>query len=139
MAVVLGVGTQNYTCTSPTQAPTGNGAVATLYDITKSVGLTPDAVHASSAIAMALLTAKHTGSIPPGLGYPKIGEHHFEARYGKGAVAVFNIWVAGKYRKFVGGRLEGIPAPPNSFPGTVDWLKLGRTVGSEKESRGIKV
>lgn len=139
MAVVLGAGTQNYTCTSPTQAPTANGAVATLYDITKLVGLAPDAAHASSEIVMALFTAKYTGNIPPGLGYPKIGEHHFEPRHGKGAVAVFNILVAGKNRKFVGGRLEGIAAPPNAFPGSVDWLKLGRTAGLEKESRGIKV
>ncbi|RPB25001.1 hypothetical protein L211DRAFT_836859 [Terfezia boudieri ATCC MYA-4762] len=138
VAVVLGVGTQNYTCTSPTQVPTGNGAMATLYDITKSVGLTPDAAHAFSAIVMALSTAQNTQNIPLGLGYPKIGEHHFEPRSGKGAVAVFNLWVKGKQLKFVGGKLEGIPPPPDSFPGSVDWLKLGRTAGIEKESRGIK-
>ncbi|KAF8455202.1 hypothetical protein BGX38DRAFT_1169691 [Terfezia claveryi] len=138
VAVVLGVGTQNYTCTSPTQAPTSNVAIATLYDITKLVGLAPGAAHASSAIVMALSTAQNTQNIPPGLGYPEIGEHHFEPRYGKGAVAVFNVWVKGKQRKFVGGKLEGILPAPNSFPGSVDWLKLGRTAGSEKESRGIK-
>lgn len=140
VAVVLGVGTQNYTCTSPyaSQVPTTNGAIATLYDITESAGLTPEAAHASSAIAMTLSTIQNIGNIPLGLGYPKIGEHYFELNGGV-AVAIFNVRVGGKDLKFVGGRLEGIAPPANSFPGTVDWLKLGRKVGSEKESRGIKV
>lgn len=138
MAVVLGVGTQNYTCTSPTQKPTPNGAIAILYDITKLAGLTPDAAHAVSTIVMALSTVQNVGSIPPGLGYPKIGEHHFESN-GGAAAAVFNLRVQGKNLKFVGGRLDGIAPPANSFPGTVDWLKLGRQVGNEGESHGIKV
>ncbi|KAF8423301.1 hypothetical protein EV426DRAFT_603009 [Tirmania nivea] len=137
VAVVLGIGTQNYTCSSPTQGPTANGAIATLYDITESAGLTPDAAHALSAVVMTLSTTQNIGNIPDGLGYPKIGEHHFEL-HGGVAVAVFNIRVRGKDLKFVGGKLEGIAPPANSVPGTVDWLKLGRTAGSEKKSRGIK-
>lgn len=139
VAVVLGVGTQNYTCSSPTATPTPNGALATLYDISCLVGAYPKAAHSLGTVVMR--AGLHTlqdvakGNVPLGLGYPKVGEHHFAP---DAMTAVFNVQLGKRCLKFVGGRVEGIAAPGNALEGTIDWLKLGRKPGSERESRGVK-
>lgn len=138
MLVVLGVGTQNYTCSSPNSKPVPNGAVATLYDITCVMAAYPTAAHYSSAVAMRMgfNSLQDTRKVPQGLGYPIVGKHYFTP---DAKTAVFEAQSGGRYLKFTGGRLEGIPAPANAIEGTVDWLRLGRKQGYEKKSNEMKV
>ena len=133
VAVVLGIGTQNYTCSSPHATPTPNGAIATLYDISCPVATVPRAAHYLSALAME--PGVHSGyPVASSMGYQKIGTHYFVP---DGAVFEFNS--NRKPFKFVGGRLENILAPSSSVKGSVDWLKLGITKGLESQSRNVKV
>ena len=68
------------------------------------------------------------------MGYKNIGTHYFAQ-----SSAIFKFSLNNQAFKFVGGRLENIPAPYDSVTGSVDWLKLGRTTGLESQSRGVKV
>ena len=135
VAVALGIGTQNYTCSSESATPTPNGALATLYDISCTVATVPSAAHCLGALA--LKADVHSGDppIPPGMGYKEIGTHYFlpDAK-----TAIFKFDLNNKSFEFAGGRLENIPAPYDAVTGTVDWLKLGRTPGLD-ESQGYNV
>ena len=135
VAVALGVGTQNYTCSSSTAAPTPNGAFAILYDISCTVATVPSAAHYLSALA---LKADVFTDYPirSSMGYTTIGIHYFEPSTKS---AVFEFDLNNKSYKFIGRRLENIPAPNQAAEGSVDWLKLGRTPGFERQSHNVKV
>jgi len=137
VAVVLGVGSQNYTCSSkfPSAAPTPNGALATLYDISCTVAKDPAAASYLSALEIAT-GAYSSFSIPKSLGYAQVGSHFF-APDAKTPVFEIGAEDKDKHLKFVGTRLENIAAPAGSVPNSVDWLKLGRSPAHEYESKGV--
>ncbi len=127
--VVLGKGTQNYTCASAGSAPVSAGAVAALYDISCQVTdpksrsnlvekVIPDILNDFSKPVQELLPSKSSA--------PGIGDHFF--RDGTTAMFVLNdgYFIAS-------GRLAGVPAPAsaagNENGAAVDWLKLARKTG----------
>ena len=142
LTIVLGVGTQNYTCDSEGATPTPNGAVATLYDISCAMTVNYKAAHHLTTLAMRAnvhgLTTANYGKVPLGLGYPEAGKHYF-IPLGDASAAVFEIKRGEEYFRFAGKKLEGIAAPSSALEGSVDWLKLGRVPGKENMSWGIKV
>ncbi|KAF8453738.1 hypothetical protein BDZ91DRAFT_46916 [Kalaharituber pfeilii] len=137
--VVLGVGTQNYTCASPTAVPAPIGAMATLFDISQLVITNPTVLH--NIPAMVMWAGLHDiqnaaqGNVPLGLGYPQVGTHIFTP---DAKTPYFELKFRSNTLKLVGQKLEGFPAPSSAYPGSVNWLKLGRATDKEKESIGIK-
>ena len=126
IAVVLGIGTQNYTCSSPSATPTPNGALAVLYDISCPVVTSPRAAHHLSALAL------KTGAPTPSI--KRIGNHYFTPD-----AAVFEFSLNRKSFKFVGTRRENITAPHDAVKGSVDWLILETVTGLESQSWDPKV
>ncbi|TKA60937.1 hypothetical protein B0A49_09605 [Cryomyces minteri] len=70
--VALGLGTQNYTCASPSASspPMPAGALATLYDATARLSLPSGAVQIPKLPATSLKSSN-------GLGLPQLGQHYF--------------------------------------------------------------
>ena len=137
VAVALGVGTQNYTCSSSTAAPTPNGALATLYDISCPISTVSSAAHFLTELAFKA-NVFNDYPIPSGLGYEMIGNHYFTSD-AKSAVFEFTPNNSNNKFKFVGGKVENITAPSYAVDGSVDWLILGRTAGLEYLSHDVKV
>lgn len=147
--MVLGLGTQNYTCqTGPDDdgdgdaahhTPDAVGALAQLFDISCLVSHEPQRL--TSTVQSALNDAKDpsdaTERVRDELNDPlyPVGVHYFNAD-GK---PFFDLRINGGSDYAVVQTLESVPPAP--FPGannnTVDWLKLGHKDGAE--GSGIQV
>lgn len=125
--VLIGHGTQNYTCADSTaySKPVANGAEAELFDVSCFASFVPGIVD-----WFPFLFLHNPKAIPYEL-LPRAGTHYF---YPDAATPVFDVSGENTRTKkglFVGKKLENIPAPgdantgvsPNAF-GAVDWLKL---------------
>ncbi|KAI5808000.1 hypothetical protein DFH27DRAFT_291544 [Peziza echinospora] len=125
--VVLGRGTQNYTCADSTEnsKPVANGALATIYDASCFAVNAPAFLHILPQILL------HTPNAIPYDVFPKIGTHFFHPDASTPVFDVVNPIVSTKSGLFVGKKAENIPAPtdanagiaPDAY-GAVDWLKL---------------
>lgn len=126
--VVLGRGTQNYTCANSTGAPVAAGAVATLYDVsclTKTPpslldlanNLIPSLFAQAQAVVASIIGSKQS------IAQPEVGSHYFQD--GTTPVFVLNDGAFIKAQKVVGS-----PAPAgatgNQYGAPVDWLKLAK-------------
>jgi len=125
--VALGVGTQNYTCATPSSAavaPASFGAKATLYNA--GAFLSTDKFMIQPLPAMALGVYTMSGghmALASILGLPVLGEHHFN-----GAMQpTFDLSAVSA--QLVGKKTGDVPAPVDACKGTenagaVDWLYL---------------
>lgn len=137
--VVLGRGTQNYTCIDSleTTIPTGGGAVAALYDASCLAATFPALLHElpNALVALSSGTARQRITRDAAL----VGHHFFAPNF---ATPVFDFRTKpGQTGIFTGARDAGIPAaagaarggPPDQQFGAVDWLRLktlpGQSVG----------
>jgi hypothetical protein len=124
--IVLGVGTQNYTCASTPNSAGGNpvsvGAKAALYNAGPFLQNHEDMVESLPGLALSYKSM--TGrDVSPSLGLSSIGQHFFNAA----GQPTFEL-TAVKAR-LVAKRLNGVAAPPDACPGpdgagAVDWLQL---------------
>ncbi|KAH7412333.1 hypothetical protein DE146DRAFT_275877 [Phaeosphaeria sp. MPI-PUGE-AT-0046c] len=140
--VVLGIGTQNYTCTSgnPEAAPGTTGALAALYDIGTKLNSDPLAkwkISSLSPLALAL------SSFPSALdwnlksqGYNnRVGTHMFKSVNGANTPTfAFDQLAMSPYPIAQVGKLNDTAAPASACPGlsgegTVRWLLLKDTKG----------
>jgi hypothetical protein len=138
--VVLGIGTQNYTCASSDALaiPAGNGAIATLYDIGTSLSKDPLAqwkIPTISGLALALTPyPKQLDGYLKIQGYQKImGEHFFNAV--KTPVFSFSKVTPLPFPEAQVKRNASVDAPANACPGlkkegAVQWLYLDDAGGS---------
>ncbi|KAF8429559.1 hypothetical protein EV426DRAFT_581817 [Tirmania nivea] len=128
--VVVGHGTQNYTCADSTanSKPVANGAHAELYDASCFVSITPGILN-----RLPYLFLQKPRAIPVDK-LPKVGVHYF---YPDATTPVFDVngkTAAAKKGRFVGKKLENVSAPSDAYAGVapdafgaVDWLKLVST------------
>ncbi|KAF2748929.1 hypothetical protein M011DRAFT_399541 [Sporormia fimetaria CBS 119925] len=114
LLVALGLGTQNYTCTSATTPPTQIGAVATLYDASCTL--------ASSGSENAQNSIYETTD--------PIGTHYFT----DSTTPVFDIQALGG--NTVVKRADSMTAP-GAQGKNVPWLLLARTEASESKARKV--
>lgn len=98
--VILGIGTQNYSCVD--SAPVSQGAVASLFDIT------------------ALQYAQHCVDAQRHPSVVQIGHHFFTSD----RVPTFEIGKVERPFLFSGTKASSVPAPPTSLIPSVDWLYL---------------
>lgn len=138
--VVLGRGTQNYTCSCSEESakPVAKGALATLFDASCLAGQHPGLLHelpaALSSVPVDTLTflAVLTGQVAsPESGELIIGKHFFNSD----GVPFFDLSLGGSKDWMNAESAANVPAPSKSN-GRLDvpWLKLVATDGS-----GIKV
>lgn len=134
--VVLGYGTQNYTCTttpnSATATPATAGAVANLYDASTILSMGPESAQTlmeQSLTALTLSIGTTFGITPdkfPGpLSMKQVGHHYFAA----GSVPTFEVHGEKPSAQIQCKKNGDVPAPSNSFAGmngegAVDWLQL---------------
>lgn len=127
-SVVVGRGTQNYTCDAgnSTAAPVAAGAVATLFDASCVAALYPDLLERIPGMALRfnLSDPEQLGASP----LPIVGEHHFTAE----KVPYFNI---GNGVEVFGKKDDDAPAPSTAAIGqkgepAVAWLKLAAVEGT---------
>ncbi|KAF1983253.1 hypothetical protein K402DRAFT_338646 [Aulographum hederae CBS 113979] len=128
--VLLGVGTQNYTCASSTSTtiPVANGALADLFDFSPFLaGPTPLVTSNMQTVPPLALSLSHTyPQMFDNLRLKKIGRHFFAA----GGVPTFDLTgVSPRGTKISGKKIAGTPAPAGACSGTegegaVDWLYL---------------
>lgn len=138
--VVLGIGTQNYTCASSDASaiPAGNGAIATLYDIGTSLNKDPLAqwkIPTISGLSLALSPyPKQLDGYLKILGYQKVlGEHFFNAA--KTPTFSFTKVTPLPYPEAQVKRNATADAPAYACPGlknegAVPWLYLDDAGGS---------
>ncbi|KAH8712077.1 hypothetical protein GQ44DRAFT_625756 [Phaeosphaeriaceae sp. PMI808] len=140
--VVLGIGTQNYTCTTgnPSAVPGTTGAVATLYDIGSKLNDDPMAkwkIPSISPLALSLSTQPLQLEMNlKSQGYENVAGHHFFSTV-NGAntpVFAFDQLTLSPYPMAQVGKLNDTAAPASSCPGlskegTVRWLYLRDTKG----------
>ncbi|KAK2765516.1 hypothetical protein FQN54_008370 [Arachnomyces sp. PD_36] len=130
--VVIGRGTQNYTCAAANDAsavPESAGAVATLYDVSCLAANSPDLLHQiseqaekidSNALSSLAKLVKDVAGINLIEGY-----HYFD----KTSTPFFDLKQDGSKDWISTSGIEKVPSPI----GSVDWLRLSR-----KDSVGIK-
>lgn len=140
--VVLGVGTQNYTCGSDDNAAPGTtGAVATLYDIGTKLNDDPMAkwkIATISPLALSLSAKPEMlGESLKTLGYQHITGHHYFSEVGEvnTPIFAFDQLSAEPYPRAQVGKLNGTDAPNSAFPGSnglsaIQWLYLKDNSGA---------
>ncbi|KAF3023549.1 hypothetical protein E8E14_010002 [Neopestalotiopsis sp. 37M] len=152
IAVAVGHGIQNYTCTAANATATSLGALAVLYDITSIY-----ASLSSDEQDQLPITLLRTTDLPLNLAEPLdpdnqyaadvadpwiadadvtldgvdeplsvLGHHFFDASL----TPTFDLYNAADNLLFKGGKLSGVKAPADADPGilntgAVDWLQLG--------------
>ena len=128
--VVLGLGTQNYTCktSDSSSAPASNGAKATLYDVTSGV-VAASAAKNNAVIQQGTCRADKDNSLAGQLSV--IGVHYFDA----GLVPTFDLNTKGLLLR--GGNKVIATSPVNTNPcndstalPAVPWIKLSDVGGS---------
>lgn len=122
--MVIGRGTQNYTCSNGSPAPGSQGALAQLYDGTSLLPSQQDELNRE--------TINSLSNTPSNL--PEIGSHYFNGA----KVPTFDL-LSSTGLLFVGGKLANVPAPSDANQGltnegAVDWLQLG----DNGQSVGVK-
>ncbi|OXV10487.1 hypothetical protein Egran_01759 [Elaphomyces granulatus] len=124
--VALGRGTQNYTCSKAASnvVPTSIGAVATLFDASCLAACRPDILNAMPAVLVQIPddAAAAAGDVSGIL----LADHYFADN----STPTFDFRPYGHPDWIQAKRLQGVPAPANSIPGSVPWLKLGYKAGS---------
>lgn len=131
--VVIGRGTQNYTCATgndDTTTPEAAGAVATLYDASCLASNSSDAFHQvteqlEKVASEALSSLADLINDIAGVNLVK-GHHYFDETN----TPFFDLRQDGCPSWIATSGIENVPSPN----GSVDWLRLGR-----KDSVGIKV
>lgn len=131
--VVLGRGTQNYTCadSKDTTLPVGAGALAMLYDVSCLAANYPALLH-SLPDALVALPAGSIGAILQRVPVESIvlaGHHYFAPDF---STPVFDFRLAGQTPIFTGVRDQAVPASSRAAKGglqdqqfgAVDWLRL---------------
>lgn len=134
--VVLGQGTQNYTCVDNTanSKPVAAGALATLYDVSCLAAEGSAILHKMPEYILTKPNLIKTNPL-----FPKVGTHFFYPDTSTPVFVMNENLVNAKMGKFVGKKAEGIPAPVTT---AVDWLKLvnkivtGATAAPEITSNG---
>ncbi|KAH9878290.1 hypothetical protein J1614_003507 [Plenodomus biglobosus] len=140
--VVLGIGTQNYTCGSDENAAPGtSGAVATLYDIGTKLNddwmarwkiptLSPLALSLSSTPEMLDWSLRSQG-------YENIAGHHYFSKIEQVSTPIFAFdqLSASPYPRAQVAKLNGTDAPASACPGSnglpaIQWLYLKDTIGA---------
>jgi hypothetical protein len=143
----LGVGVQNYSCASTSSAPKSIGAIATLFDVTKSLQKTGDvssdlstqylkAYEKKACIADATdISDNSCEESINALNFDVLGKHYFASINGAG-VPSFDIY---KGDFLSAQKIGDVLAPADAYDGqngagAVDWLFLpndgsGRSVG----------
>ncbi|KAF8202499.1 hypothetical protein BJ912DRAFT_444183 [Pholiota molesta] len=131
--VLLGVGIQNYTC-STTGTYVSIGAVAELYDLS-CLSAVPAAFNAIQDQAFTTWTATTSSTLGPKANgcLPLMGQHYFvTSPSGTGLSPVWDFRAAsaqGNPNAFVlGAKVGDLPAPTGSQD--VDWLQLKNVSGS---------
>jgi len=123
--ILIGHGTQNYTCTDSTDytSPVPNGAQADLYDVSSLACYAP-----AADLNKLPYFFLHGSDYVPKDKFHQIGVHYFHP---DASTPIFDI-EGRKEIFFVGKKLEGVPAPADADPGlapdafgAVDWLELG--------------
>ncbi|KAI9813579.1 MAG: hypothetical protein M1827_003648 [Pycnora praestabilis] len=121
--VALGVGTQNYTCTSgnSSAAPLAVGALATLFDADPILEYSQTLFNTIPSLAVYLPD-------PNAYNLPALGHHYFSAN----GTPTFNLGSTGFLSA---GKVGDIPAPASAGKGVqgegaVDWLALTDKGGS---------
>ncbi|KAH3938656.1 hypothetical protein HBH98_242930 [Parastagonospora nodorum] len=135
--VVLGLGTQNYTCASGIahDAPSAAGAVATLYDIGSKLSKDSTAKLKISTISGLILSlSTHTKAVNAALellGYSTvIGHHFFQSRDDISApIFALDLLSEGPYPIADVLKIDAVDAPELAYPGplgegAVPWLYL---------------
>ena len=128
--VLLGKGTQNYTCASSTAnaVPVAYGAYAELYDASCLATDHSNVLHSMPGILLdmapdvASFWLKQMTSI-------KVGMHYFS----DATTAVFDFRKGDHGEIMYGKRAEAVPAPSTAKQGTygaVDWLKIAKYDGT---------
>jgi len=136
--VAIGVGVQNYSCSSTTSTYTSTGAVAELYNIACLVHTPQLATIANEAYALwSKVPGNNAAEIPKcleGLNFLKLGAHYFITNpvTGTGLSPKWDFTStgsnAGDENAFVVAAKAGdLPAPTG--PGDVDWLSLTKVQG----------
>lgn len=140
--VVLGLGTQNYTCVTDNEndAPGTTGATATLYDIGTALKDDPLAqwkINSLSALALSLSTwTARLGMNLESQGFANVVGHHFFNRVQGTNTPIFAFdQLDAPYPMAQVLKQNATDAPPSSCPGlkgegSVPWLLL-------KDTRGI--
>ncbi|KAI9780113.1 MAG: hypothetical protein M1816_003168 [Peltula sp. TS41687] len=123
-AVVIGRGTQNYTCSggNSTTAPVAKGARADLFDASSRLSAQDD------------LNSLTSDSLRTQPDLPLVGVHYFNGA----GVPTFDL-LDSRGLLFMGGKLNNVPAPSGANrgfdnEGAVDWLRLG----DNGQSFGVK-
>ncbi|KAK5013520.1 hypothetical protein BJ546DRAFT_1027278 [Cryomyces antarcticus] len=118
--IALGLGTQNYTCASPSASspPMSAGALATLYDATARLSLPSGAIQIPKLPGTSLKSGN-------GLGLPVLGQHHFTSSL----VPCFDLAAASPPLFLSAHKAASAPAPADADAGparsgAVDWLEL---------------
>ena len=136
--VGLGVGIQNYSCSSTTATPQAIGAIATLFDITEFLQVTKDTSSTLSNKYLKMYQKQSCQANPTDLSdnsceesinalhFSELGKHYFASINGAG-VPSFDIYG----QAFLSAQKVGdISAPDNAYGGgrqgfgAVDWLFL---------------
>lgn len=128
--VVLGRGTQNYTCadSKDTTLPVGAGALAVLYDASCLAANFPALLH-SLPDALVALSADSIGAVLSAESMLVAGHHYFAPDF---STPVFDFRLAGQAQIFTGVRDQAVAAPGSAAKGglreqqfgAVDWLRL---------------
>lgn len=134
--VVLGIGTQNYTCGSdPNAAPGTTGAFASLYDIGTSLNKDPWAGWKLSSIAPLMLSMSEWAPAMVDMslrsqGYEHLAGHHFFAEVDGSNTPTFAFdQLSAPFPLTQVAKLNATDAPANACPGrnglpAVQWLYL---------------
>lgn len=124
--ILLGRGTQNYTCNGTDGAPSPYGAVAVLFDVSCLADISWFHNLSSLAYSQPEILATVGASFP--LAGLSIGRHFFAPN---SSTPVFEIHDRGPIHRFIGSKAASVPAYPwslnpfvNDMYGTVDWLEL---------------
>ena len=146
--VLVGRGTQNYTCNgvAPTAAPKANGALANLYDISCLMEADPTwTLYREVPKAALQLAAEHVDSREPlklydgAITMDLLGHHYFNDTSATTPTPVFDFHVSGD--GFIAGKLEerkSIDAPANAIKGvdargfgSVPWVQVPKRFDAE--------
>ncbi|KAG0633724.1 hypothetical protein HOY80DRAFT_591418 [Tuber brumale] len=133
--VVLGRGTQNYTCTDNTESsiPVSQGALATLYDVSCLAANHPSLLHELPDVLVQLQTSVqfYITAVFQRFSKEKIvaGHHFFAPDY---STPVFDFRVTPDIKRYFSGKRDaGVAATaysskgsPGQEYGAVDWLRL---------------
>ncbi|KAI9778611.1 MAG: hypothetical protein M1839_008004 [Geoglossum umbratile] len=146
--VVLGRGTQNYTCNAGSNdKPTSNGALAVLYDASCLAAKSPSLLHELSSAFLQLedSTEYLAAAVLQTVSNEKVvvGHHFFSGP----TTPVFDFRVKdGDKDIFVGKKVANVTAPDfsskgrdNVGDGAVDWLKLEAVDGTSGFKEGYRM